>query len=40
MTDKPITGIYSIQNKINKKRYIGQSIDIERRWSQEKKMKR
>lgn len=26
------SGIYSIKNKINKKEYIGQSIDVERRW--------
>lgn len=33
-------GIYCIQNNINGKVYIGQSIDIERRWRQEKKAKR
>lgn len=33
-------GIYAIQNCVNGKIYIGQSIDIERRWQQEKKMKR
>lgn len=27
-------GIYKITNKINKKAYIGQSIDIERRWQE------
>ena len=27
-------GIYSITNKLNNKRYIGQSIDIEKRWKQ------
>ncbi len=31
---KPICGVYSIVNKINGKEYIGQSIDIERRWKQ------
>ncbi|MDR0676617.1 MAG: GIY-YIG nuclease family protein [Elusimicrobiota bacterium] len=30
------TGIYKITNKINKKCYIGQSIDIEKRWQREK----
>lgn len=30
----PICGIYQILNKINNKIYIGQSIDIERRWCQ------
>ena len=30
----PICGIYQITNKINNKIYIGQSIDIERRWNQ------
>lgn len=29
-------GIYCIENKINHKCYIGQAIDIERRWSQHK----
>ena len=33
-------GIYAIQNCVNGKIYIGQSIDIERRWQQEKKMKK
>lgn len=33
-------GIYAIQNKINGKLYIGQSIDIDRRWKQEKKCKK
>lgn len=32
----PIIGIYSVVNKINNKIYIGQSIDIERRWEQHK----
>jgi group I intron endonuclease len=35
-----MTGIYAIQNCINGKIYIGQSINIERRWQQEKKLKR
>ena len=30
-------GIYKIQNQINKKCYIGQSINIERRWQDEKR---
>jgi group I intron endonuclease len=30
----PIIGIYQIKNLINGKVYIGQSIDIERRWEQ------
>ncbi len=30
-----MTGIYKITNKINNKIYIGQSIDIERRWKSE-----
>lgn len=29
-------GIYCITNKINSKKYIGQSIDIQRRWMQHK----
>lgn len=29
-----IKGIYCIENKINKKKYIGQSINIEKRWKQ------
>ena len=32
----PICGIYSVVKKINNKIYIGQSIDIERRWNQHK----
>ena len=44
MTDKvvrkisktAICGIYQITNKINNKIYVGQSIDIERRWNQHK----
>ncbi len=31
---EPIVGVYLIKNKINGKVYIGQSIDIERRWCQ------
>jgi group I intron endonuclease len=30
----PICGIYQVTNKLNNKIYIGQSIDIERRWNQ------
>lgn len=32
--NKVICGIYSIQNKINQKRYIGKAIDIYARWDQ------
>jgi group I intron endonuclease len=32
-----ITGIYKITNKINNKSYIGQSKDIEARWSEHKR---
>ena len=28
------TGIYSITNKLNNKKYIGQSLDIKSRWRQ------
>lgn len=31
-------GIYSIKNKINNKEYIGQSIDIETRWSNHQRL--
>jgi len=34
ISNQPIVGIYQIINKINGKIYIGQSIDIERRWNQ------
>jgi group I intron endonuclease len=30
----PISGIYIVTNNVNGKRYVGQSIDIERRWNQ------
>ena len=30
-----MTGIYQIRNTINGKRYIGQSVDIEKRWQRE-----
>lgn len=33
---KPICGIYKITNTINDECYIGQSIDIQRRWHQHK----
>lgn len=33
LSNKPICGIYQLRNKINNKIYIGQSIDIERRWT-------
>lgn len=32
------TGIYKIQNKINNKIYIGQSIDVNRRWQAHKRI--
>lgn len=35
-TQEKIAGIYKIQNKINGKVYIGQSIDIYKRWAQHK----
>jgi hypothetical protein len=35
MEDK-ICGVYKVTNKVNDKIYIGQSIDIERRWNQHK----
>lgn len=36
LSETPICGVYQITNKINGKFYIGQSIDIERRWNQHK----
>lgn len=30
-----ICGIYRITNKINGKKYIGQSVNIEKRWTNE-----
>lgn len=33
---KPIIGVYMVKNLVNKKIYIGQSIDIEKRWLQHK----
>ena len=33
-----ICGIYCIFNKVNHKRYIGQSVDINARWSKHKKL--
>lgn len=36
ISNSPICGIYQITNNINSKIYIGQSIDIERRWNQHK----
>ena len=32
-----MTGIYIIRNIVNNKVYIGQSIDIERRWKEHKR---
>lgn len=34
--NKRITGIYIIQNKITKKIYVGQSVNIKRRWGDHK----
>lgn len=34
----PICGIYKIANKVNDKCYIGQSIEIKRRWRQHKEI--
>ena len=36
LNDTPICCVYSVRNTINNKIYIGQSIDVERRWSQHK----
>lgn len=36
----PSTGIYKIENKINGHVYIGQSINIERRWNDHKKRRK
>ncbi len=36
ISKNPICGIYQIPNNINGKIYIGQSIDIKRRWNQHK----
>jgi len=36
LSQQPICCIYSVVNKINNKEYIGQSIDVERRWAQHK----
>lgn len=38
MDRKVICGIYCIFNKVNHKRYIGQSVDIEKRWKQHKNL--
>lgn len=37
LVSQPITGIYKITNIINGKVYIGQSVDIKRRWRNHKK---
>ncbi len=29
-----VCGIYCIENKVNGKKYVGQSIDIYKRWKQ------
>ena len=31
-------GIYKVENKINKKVYIGQSVNIKNRWESHKKV--
>ncbi len=36
LSETPICGIYCVTNQINSKIYIGQSVDIERRWNQHK----
>ena len=36
MKKEKICGIYCIENLINNKKYIGQSIDIEKRWATHK----
>lgn len=36
MKKEKICGIYYIENKINNKKYIGQSVDIKRRWRKHK----
>jgi len=36
ITDNRIVCIYSVTNNVNNKTYIGQSIDVERRWLQHK----
>ena len=36
MSVEKICGIYCIENMINHKKYVGQSIDIHRRWAQHK----
>lgn len=36
MSKKIITGIYKITNKINGKTYIGQSVNIDKRWNRHK----
>lgn len=33
---KPMTGIYLVTNKINGHQYVGQSVDIKRRWMEHK----
>lgn len=33
-----MTGIYLITNKVNGKKYVGQSIDIEERWKRKLKV--
>ena len=33
---EPIIGIYKITNKINGKSYVGQSVNIHKRWTSEK----
>ena len=35
MTTKKLSGIYTIENIVNGKIYIGESLDIYRRWHKE-----
>ena len=37
LRDTPVKGIYVIRNLVNGKTYVGQSIDVEKRWEQQKK---
>ena len=37
MAVKKITGVYCIENTVNHKKYIGQSLDIKERWRKHRK---